>query len=73
MPASQVRGAALLQPGELGLLPREETGHGIHEDVIGRHRVQPTRLFQGQDALHPPIALLTGRSQRALAPLDATA
>jgi hypothetical protein len=73
MTASPVRGEALLKPGELGLLPREETGYGIHEDVIGRHRVQPTRLFQGQDALHPSIALGTGRAQRALAPLDAKA
>ena len=36
MTASQVRGEALLKPGELGLLPREETGHGIHEDVLLR-------------------------------------
>ena len=59
MTASQVREEALLKPGELGLLPREETGHGLHEDVIGRHRVQPTRLFQGQDALHPPTVSYT--------------
>jgi hypothetical protein len=52
----------LLEPGEMGLLSSEETGHSIHEDVVGRYGAQPTRLFQGQDALHPPIALLTRRA-----------
>src|SRR5712691_10816343 len=72
LPVSSYRGRAevltLVEPGEVGLVALEETGHGIHEDVVGRHRSQPTRLFQGQDALHPSIALGTGRPQRALAP-----
>jgi hypothetical protein len=54
-------GEALLESGEIGLLPSEQTGHGVHEDVIGRYRPQTTRLFQGQEALDPPIALVTGR------------
>ena len=59
----------LLKPDELGLLPHEERCHGIYEDMIRRHRSQPTRLFQGQDALHPPITLFTSCPKRALAPL----
>jgi hypothetical protein len=53
----------------MGCLPSAKMGHGIHEDGIGRPGLETTRLFQGQDALYPPIALVTGRPQRALAPL----
>jgi hypothetical protein len=52
---------ALLEPGEVGLLPVEEAADGVDQDMIGRHGAQTTGLFQRQDALHPPVALVTGR------------
>ena len=52
---------ALLEPGEAGLLPMEEAADGIDQNMIGRHGAQTTGLFQRQDALHPPVALVTGR------------
>ena len=61
----------LMEPGKIGLVALKEARHGIHEDLIGRHGSQPTRLFQRQDALHPPIALVTGRALGALTPEDA--
>src|SRR5262249_28876132 len=60
-------GLTLVEPGEIGLVAIQDAGDGIYKDMIGRHRSQPTRLFQRQNALDPPIALGTGRPQRALA------
>src|SRR5215216_6254711 len=62
----------LVDPGEIGLLAREETGDGVYQHGVGRSGVETAGLFEGQDALHPPIAFVTGRAQRALAPEDAT-
>ena len=37
---------ALLEPGEVGLLPMEEAADGIDQNMIGRHGAQTTGLFQ---------------------------
>jgi hypothetical protein len=39
-------GSALLEPGEIGLLPAEEATDRIDQDMIGRHRAQTTGLFE---------------------------
>jgi len=65
--------SVLLEPGEVGLLPIEEAADGIHHDLISRHRTQTAGFFQRQDALHPSIALVTGRPQGTLAPKHAKA
>jgi hypothetical protein len=55
-------------PGEIGWLAREETGDGVYQHGVGRSGVETAGLFERQDPLHPAIALVTGRAQRALAP-----
>ena len=61
---------ALMEPSEIGLLLGAETRHSLHEDTRGGHGSQTAGLLQRQEALHPPMALLTGRPMRACAPQD---
>src|SRR5713226_4038968 len=57
-----------VDPGEIGLLAMEETGDGVHQYGVGGSGVETAGFFEGQDPLHPSIALVTGCPQRALAP-----
>src|SRR5215510_8105437 len=65
--------SALIDPGEIGLLAREEPRDGVYQHGVGRSGMETASFFQGQDSLHPMIALGTGRAQRALAPQHAKA
>jgi hypothetical protein len=63
------RGAHLLvNPREIGLLAMEETRDGVNQHGVGSSGVETAGFFEGQDPLHPVIALVTGRPQRAFAP-----
>jgi len=52
----------------------EATHHSLNQDIISRHCSQPTRLFQGQDALHSPTAdlYINGKSRAELPSLYET-
>ena len=58
----------LVDPGEIGLLAIEETRDGINQHAVGRSGVETASFFEGQELLHPVIALGTRRTQRALTP-----
>ena len=62
-----------LEPGERRLLLGEDIGPSVYEDIIGRYRPQTTRCLQRYNAFAPPIALVPGRTQRAVAPQDSVA
>src|SRR5439155_15979924 len=62
---------ALVEPGEVGLLAREETGYGVHQYRRGRPSRQAAGLFARQPALDPALACATGGAQGSLAPGDA--
>jgi lipopolysaccharide biosynthesis glycosyltransferase len=44
----------------------EEIRDGVNQHGVGRSGVETAGFFEGQDPLRPVIALVTGRSQRAL-------
>ena len=71
--STHVRAHSCVDPGEIGLLAREETGDCVYQYDVGRSGVETAGLFERQDPLHPAIALVTGRAQRALAPQHAKA
>ena len=50
------------------MLAMEATRDGVYQHGGGRSGMETAGFLQGQDPLHPMIALVTGRAQRALAP-----
>src|SRR5213080_4207222 len=60
------RFSPLVDPGEIGLLAMEEMRDGVYQHGVGRSGMETAGFFQGQDPLHPMIALVTGRAQQAL-------
>ena len=58
---------------EVRLWPLKRLATASTSTVIGGPRVETTRFSEGQDPLHPAVALGTGRPQRALPPEDAKA
>src|SRR5262245_24538846 len=58
-------------PGEIGLLALEDTADGVHQHGVGRAALETTGFFEGQDALDPTVAFVTGRPQGPFAPEDA--
>ena len=63
----------MADPGEIRLLALEQTGDGIHQHCICRPCLKTTRFSEGQDPLHPVIALGAGCPLGAFAPEDAKA
>jgi len=59
-------------PGEVGLVALEETTDGVHQHGVGGSGVETAGFFEGQDPLHPPIALGARRPQGPLPPQDTT-
>src|SRR2546428_2496130 len=62
------RFSPLVDPGEIGWLAMEETRDGVYQHGVGRSGMETAGFFQGQDPLHPMIALVTSRAQQALTP-----
>jgi hypothetical protein len=60
-----------VDPGEVGLLAMEEPRDGINQHVIGRPGLETAGLFEGQDPLHPAVALGARGPQGPLLPQDA--
>ena len=44
----------------------EETADGVHQHGVGGSGLETAGLLERQDALHPPIALVTGGPMGAL-------
>src|SRR4030095_652644 len=61
-----------VDPGEIGWLAMEQAGHSLHQQGVGGAGVETTRFDARTDALHPPVAFLTGRPQGPPPPQDAT-
>src|SRR5262249_62152126 len=62
------RCSPLVDPGEIGVLAMEETADGIHQHGVGSSGMETARLLERQDALHPPVAFVTGRPKGPLPP-----
>ena len=62
------RGVRLADPGESRLSVCEQTADRINEDRIGCAGLEAARLFERDEALHPPVAFEDGGPIGAFAP-----